>query len=78
MGKYSHNENLASEEMKAELLGELERAILDLNVALENYNSAAPELVDYYSYQIKAMQAKYDYLLKLTKDMNLSKFKKII
>ncbi len=71
MIQYSSNENVAEKE---ELLKELNKTIIELNIALENYESAMPELVDYYSYQIKAIQAKYDYLLKLTKDMNLSKF----
>ena len=55
------------EEAKKELFDELEKAIMDLNVAQENYNMASGELIDYYSYQIKAAQAKYDYLLKFEK-----------
>lgn len=78
MKKKSSNETLSKEEMKSVLFNDLEKAILELNVALENYNIATPELVDYYSYQIKAAQSKYEYLLKLVKDMKLSKFKKII
>lgn len=66
------------EEAKKELFDELEKAIMDLNVAQENYNMASDELIDYYSYQIKAAQAKYDYLLKSVKKLNVSKFEKII
>ena len=66
------------EEAKKELFDELEKAIMDLNVAQENYNMASGELIDYYSYQIKAPQAKYDYLLKSVKKLNVSKFEKII
>lgn len=66
------------EEAKKELFDELEKAIIDLNVAQENYNMASGELIDYYSYQIKAAQAKYDYLLKSVKKLNVSKFEKII
>ncbi len=66
------------EEAKKELFDELEKAIMDLNVAQENYNMASGELIDYYSYQIKAAQAKYDYLLKSVKKLNVSKFEKII
>ena len=76
MSRYSLDKE--NEIAKYELFSELEKAILELNVALDNYNSAPYELVDYYSYRIKAAQAKYDYLLKLTKDMNMSKFQKII
>ena len=74
MNQYSSNGDITERE---EVLKELKNTTIELNIALENYDSAMPELVDYYSYQIKAIQAKYDYLLKLTKDMNLSKFKKI-
>ena len=56
------------------LFNEVENAKKDLNIARENFNNAPMELVDYYSYRIKSLEAKYDYLLKQTKDMNLSKF----
>ncbi len=69
---------LSKAEIKEQLFSELEKAILELNTAHENYNSASGKLIDYYSYQIKAAQTKYDYLLKLTKEMNLSKFQKIV
>ena len=35
--------------------------------ANRNFEYAQEELVDYYIYQIKAMQAKLDYLIKLAK-----------
>ena len=60
---------------KEELFYEIEKAKNDLDVALNCFNSASMDLVDYYSYRIKAAEAKYDYLLKLGKDMNISKFK---
>ena len=60
---------------REELFYEIERAKNDLEVALDCFNSASMDLVDYYSYRIKAAEAKYDYLLKLGKDMNISKFK---
>lgn len=53
---------------------ELEKVKTDLNIALDNFNSAPMELVDYYSYRIKSLEAKYDYLLRQTKDMNLSNY----
>lgn len=74
----SDMEDKNNEEIKKELFDELEKAIIDLNVAQENYNMASGELIDYYSYQIKAAQAKYDYLLKSLKKLNVSKFEKII
>ncbi len=33
----------------------------------KNFESAKEELIDYYAYQIKANQAKLDYLIKLAK-----------
>lgn len=50
---------------------ELLKSILDtkreLTVANKNFESAEEELVDYYSYQIKASKAKLDYLIKQVK-----------
>ena len=74
MGKVSAKEKQMQEEKKAILFNELEMAKIDLDTALDNFNSASMDLVDYYSYRIKAAESKYDYLLKLTKDMNVSKF----
>ena len=39
----------------------------DLSVASKNFESAEEELVDYYSYQIKANKSKLDYLIKQVK-----------
>ena len=74
MSKNSFKEKRMLEENKAILFNELEKAKIDLNVALDNFNCATMDLVDYYSYRIKAAESKYDYLLKLTKDMNVTKF----
>ena len=50
---------------------ELLKSILDtkreLFVANRNFESAEEELIDYYSYQIKANKAKLDYLIKEVK-----------
>jgi len=50
---------------------ELVKSILntkrDLVVSNKNFESAEGELVDYYSYQIKANKAKLDYLIKQVK-----------
>ena len=50
---------------------ELLKSILDakreLIIANRNFESAEGELVDYYSYQIKASKAKLDYLIKQVK-----------
>ena len=39
----------------------------DLRVANKNFETAEKELIDYYSYQIKAHKAKLDYLIKEVK-----------
>lgn len=68
----------SEEEIKKELITSINNVILELNLAHENYDNAVGELIDYYSYQIKAFQSKYDYLIKTIKDMNITQFKKII
>lgn len=54
---------------------ELLKSILDtkreLIVANKNFESAEEELVDYYSYQIKASKAKLDYLIKQVKQKGI-------
>ena len=54
---------------------ELLECIKDVKNTLENMHNnlrfAENELVDYYTYQIKAEEAKYSYLLKQAKKKNL-------
>ena len=64
----------SNEDIKIAFFYELEQAKNDLDIALQSFDSAPMDLVDYYSYRIKAAEAKYDYLLKRSKDMNISKF----
>lgn len=66
------------DEIKKELITSINNVILELNFAHENYDNAVGELVDYYSYQIKAFQSQYDYLIKTIKSMGISQFQKII
>ena len=44
----------------------------DLNVANRNFELAEGELIDYYSYQIKAHKAKLNYLIKKVKEKGFS------
>ena len=44
----------------------------ELNINMENYQYAEPEQVDYYLYQIKANQAKLDYLIKMAKENTIT------
>lgn len=38
-----------------------------LKIAISNFEYAEDDLIDYYAYQIKAHQAKLDYLIKIAK-----------
>ena len=44
------------------------RAKSELNTNIKNYEYAEKELIDFYLYQIKANQAKLDYLIKIAKE----------
>ncbi len=64
---------IKEEKVKSEI--ELLRSILDtkreLVIADRNFECAEEELVDYYSYQIKASKAKLDYLIKQVKSKGI-------
>ena len=42
-----------------------------LKIAISNFEYAEDDLIDYYTYQIKANQAKLDYLIKIAKRKGL-------
>ena len=44
------------------------RTKMELNTNIKNYEYAEQDQVDYYLYQIKANQAKLDYLIKKAKE----------
>ena len=54
-------------EKEKELIDNIANTTRELKVANNNFNFAQGELVDYYTYQIKANQSKLDYLIKLAK-----------
>lgn len=55
-----------------DLLNHLKNAQNDFETAVSNYEFAEdPELVDYYTYKIKATQTRYQYLLKKAKERGL-------
>lgn len=64
-------EEKITEKTEVEKEKELIRTIIktreDLKMANSNFEYAQDDLIDYYSYQIKANQAKLDYLIKLAK-----------
>lgn len=54
------------------LLENLKNAQNEFETAINNYEFAIePELVDYYTYNIKATQTRYQYLLKKAKEQGL-------
>ena len=55
-----------------ELVDCIIRTKRDLEVAHKNFEQADGELIDYYSYQIKAHKAKLDYLIKEVKTKEFS------
>jgi len=66
--KKLNNEKNEKDEM-AEIL---KKAQADLDVAMNNYEFAdEPALVDYYTYNIKAAQMKYEYLLRKAKEKGM-------
>ena len=55
------------EEKKLELIISIIKTKRELESNNKNFEYAKEELIDYYAYQIKANQAKLDYLIKLAK-----------
>ena len=68
-------ENAMIEKTEIEKENELIKSIIktreELKIANRNFEYAQEDLVDYYTYQIKANQAKLDYLIKLAKEKNI-------
>ena len=54
-----------------QLIMEAIKAKQDLEIANRNFEFSNSELTDYYSYQIKALKIKYDYLLKKIKEKGI-------
>ena len=59
------------EERNNELIQSILKTRENLEQAHKNFEFAEDELIDYYSYNIKANQAKLDYLIKLAKSKEL-------
>lgn len=60
-------EEQTDEEKNEELIKNVIKAKKDLNNANINYEYAESDLIDYYTYEIKALKAKVDYLTKKIK-----------
>lgn len=58
----------SEKEKRQELIINIIRTRMELNTNMKNYEYAEQDQVDYYLYQIKANQAKLDYLIKKAKE----------
>lgn len=57
----------SEEEKELELMLSIIKVKKELEEASKNFEFAEGDLIDYYTYQIKANRAKFDYLLKKAK-----------
>lgn len=58
-------------EKNQEIIMNIFRTRMELNTNIKNYEYAEQDQVDYYLYQIKANQAKLDYLIKKAKEKKI-------
>lgn len=66
---YKKNKDIQNE---IELLKSITETKRELFIANKNFEIAEDDLIDYYSYQIKANKAKLDYLIKEVKTKGLA------
>lgn len=62
---------LSDKERKEELILELLKTKEDLLNANRNFEYAEEELIDFYSYEIKAYRVKFDHLIRKAKEINV-------
>lgn len=60
------------QEKEIELMISIIKTKKELEVANRNFEYAQEDLIDYYTYQIKAARAKFDYLVKKAKQQGLA------
>lgn len=60
------------QERELELMISIIKTKKELEVASLNFEYAQDDLIDYYTYQIKATRAKFDYLVKKAKEKGLA------
>lgn len=60
------------EEKEIDIVVNIIKTRNELEVATHNFEYAKDDLIDYYTYQIKAARAKLDYLIKKAKEKGLS------
>ena len=63
---------ILKKQIDKELIKCIIKAKRDLNTFNKNFETAEGELIDYYSYQIKANKSKLDYLIKEVKKQGIS------
>ena len=61
----------SEKERDLDLIRSVIKTKMDLEIANKNFEYAEGDLIDYYTYQIKANQSKLDYLLKKVKNKAL-------
>lgn len=62
----------SEEEKEVELMVSIMKAKKELDEVCKNFEYADGELIDYYTYQIKATRAKFDYLVKKAKEQGIA------
>jgi len=62
----------SEEEKEIELMVSIMKAKKELDEATKNFEYAGGDLIDYYTYQIKATRAKFDYLVKQAKQKGVA------
>lgn len=62
----------SEEEKELELMLSIIKVKKELEEANKNFEFAEGDLIDYYTYQIKANRAKFDYLLKNAKEKGMA------
>ena len=63
---------LSEQEKEIELMLSIIKVKNELDIANSNFEYAQGDLIDYYTYQIKANRAKFDFLVKKAKRKGLS------
>jgi len=61
----------SQEEKEIDLMASIIKTKKELAEARKNYEYAEGDLIDYYAYQMKALLAKLDYLIKSVKQLGL-------
>ena len=69
--KETEVEEKTDEERKIDLIKNIIKTKTDLKIANKNFEYAEDEMIDYYSYQIKAIGSKLNYLIKIAKKQEI-------